>query len=130
MPGLFSRRKGDSTSTSSQRIVERYLNEALIGGSPEALETTVGKDCQLRQIVPRFWNAFADRRVTINQIFPSADGQCVAVNVAMEARHVGPVANIEPTGKQVTLHGTFLYRLADGKIVEFWLTWDWRPLMH
>lgn len=128
--GLFSRRKSQTSVHPSQRIVERYINEALIGGSTEALEATVSNDCQLRQIVPRFWNAFADRRVTINQIFPSADGQFVAVNVAMEARHVGPLLNIEPTGKTVTLNGTFLYRLADGKIVEFWLSWNWLPLVQ
>jgi predicted ester cyclase len=117
------------SENTSQQIVERYLHEALIGGSPEALETTVS-NARLKQIVPVFWSAFADRRVTVHQSFTSADGQLVAFHISMDARHVGPWLDIEPTGKAVTLTGTGLDRVVDGKIAEFWVSWNWLPLLQ
>ena len=113
----------------SQQVVEQYLHEALMGGSPEALEATVS-DSGLKRIIALFWSAFADRRITVRQIFTSADGQLVAAHVSMEARHVGPWLTIEPTGKTVTLEGTGLLRVTEGKIAEFWISWDWLPLLR
>lgn len=127
--GLLSRRKPRITEHPSQHIVERYIHEAFIGGSPGVLEATVS-DEQLRRIVPVFWNAFADRRMTINHIFTSADSQLVAANATFEGRHVGPWLNIQPTGKAVTLETTAIFRVVDGKISERWLTWDWLPLVR
>jgi hypothetical protein len=47
--GLFGR-KSQTSVQANQRIVERYLNDALWGGSLEALEATVSNE-QLRQRV-------------------------------------------------------------------------------
>jgi predicted ester cyclase len=113
----------------SQQVVERYIHEALMGGSPEALEATVSQS-DLKRIIPVFWSAFADRRITVRQMFTSADGQLVASHLSMEARHVGPWLTIEPTGKAVTLEGTGVVRVADDKIAEFWITWNWLPLLQ
>ena len=141
--GLFGRRRKAESQTSvhpNQRIVERYLNEALWGGSREALEATVSHEGLIHEGllkgysflagVPRFWNAFADRRGTNELLFTSADGQWVGAYLTMEARHVGPWFDIQPTGKTVTLRCTALYRLTDGKISDAWLTWNWLPLVQ
>jgi predicted ester cyclase len=109
--------------------VERYLTDALWGGSLEALEATVSNE-ELRQRVSLFWHAFADRRGTNELPFTSADGQWVATYLTLEARHVGPFLDIQPTGKTVTLRCTAIYHLADGKINDFRLTWNWLPLVQ
>lgn len=47
-----------------------------------------------------------------------AEGDQVAVRWTMHGTHSGELLGIPPTGKQVTLTGITIYRLADGKIVE------------
>jgi predicted ester cyclase len=142
--GLFRRRRKAESQTAvhpNQRIVERYMNEAFLGGSREALEATVSHEGRIHEGltnrgfsflegVPRVWNAFADRRGTIELPFTSPDGQWVGASFTMEARHVGPWLSIQPTGKTVTLRGTALYRLTDGKISDVWVTWNWLPLVQ
>jgi predicted ester cyclase len=112
----------------SQQVVERYIKEALAGGSTEVLEATASNG-HLKQFLPVFWSAFADRRITVHQIFTSADGHMVACTISMEASHVGPWLGIPPTGKVVTLECTGLVQVADGKIADLWVTWDWLPLL-
>jgi epsilon-lactone hydrolase len=130
MGGLFSRRKRQATEHPSQQIVERYTNEAFLGGSPEALEATVSEDCFVRKTLPLFWSAFADRSGKADVRITSADGQYVAQNFTLNARHVGPWLDFQPTGKQVTLDATAIFRLANDKIVDLWVTWDWLPLQR
>jgi acetyl esterase/lipase len=110
--------------------VERYTNEAFLGGSPEALEATVSEDCFLRKTLPTFWRAFADRSGQADVRVTSADGEYVAQHFTLTARHVGPWLDVQPTGKQITLDATAIFRLAHGKIVDLWVTWNWLPLQQ
>ena len=35
---------------------------------------------------------------------------------------------IAPTGKRVSLTGVRTFRIAEGKIAEYWVLWDWPGL--
>jgi predicted ester cyclase len=45
-------------------------------------------------------------------------------------RHKGDLMGIAPTGKQMTVTGINVYRLARGKLVERWGTWDQFGMMQ
>lgn len=69
-----------------------------------------------------FLNAYPDIRLTIEDEF--AEGDKVIVRFTMTGTHQGELLGIPPTGKQVKLAGTSIYRLANAKIAEIWLLID------
>ncbi len=79
--------------------------------------TAVGADA-FRQLMGVFDAAFPGHRVTVEQVL--ADGEFVSVLHTHTAVHNGPFMEIPPTGRQVKVNGLELFRLCNGKIVEFW----------
>ncbi|MSP12375.1 MAG: hypothetical protein EXR62_05390 [Chloroflexi bacterium] len=59
-----------------------------------------------------------------------AEGDRVAVRFTFHAAHQGVFMGIPPTGKQVSVPGIIIYRIADGKIAEHWLQMDAMALMQ
>jgi steroid delta-isomerase-like uncharacterized protein len=69
------------------------------------------------------WNtAMPDSRVTIEDVV--AEGDSLAVRVTYRGTHTGPLMNIPPTGKSVTISGINVFRFADGKAAEQWANVD------
>lgn len=79
--------------------------------------TAVGAD-SFRQLLNMFDAAFPGHRVVVEGM--TAEGEYVSVLHTHTAVHNGPFMEIPPTGRQVKVNGLELYRLCDGKIVEFW----------
>ena len=71
-----------------------------------------------KQLLGVFDTAFPGHRVTVQNV--TAEGDYVAVLHTHTATHTGQFMNIPPTGKPITVNGLELFRLTDGKIVEFW----------
>jgi predicted ester cyclase len=49
-----------------------------------------------------------------------AEGDKVVQVATMSGRHIGPLAGLEPTGKQFAVRHVYIWRIADNKIVEHW----------
>ena len=49
-----------------------------------------------------------------------ADGDKVIALVSYRGTHQGAFMGIPPTGKQVTVAGINIFRIANGKLVEHW----------
>lgn len=49
-----------------------------------------------------------------------AEGDKVVTRIKASGTHTGDFLGIAPTGKQVTMTGTAVHRIANGKIVEHW----------
>ena len=49
-----------------------------------------------------------------------AEGDKVVQVATMSGRHTGPLAGREPTGKKFAVRHVYIWRIADGKIVEHW----------
>lgn len=79
--------------------------------------TAVGADA-FRQLMGLFDTAFPGHRVAVEQVL--AEGEFVSVLHTHTAVHNGPFMEIPPTGRQVKVNGLELFRLCNGKIVEFW----------
>jgi predicted ester cyclase len=83
----------------------------LFGGTSHGLDA-------FKQIWGLFGSAPPGHCVTIEAII--AEGDMVAVLHTHDAKHTGPFMGIPPTGRELVEPGTELYRVVDGKIVEFW----------
>jgi ketosteroid isomerase-like protein len=53
-----------------------------------------------------------------------AEGDSVAVRFIARGTHRGEFAGAAPTGKPFTLNSVVFYRVANGQIVEYRLSWD------
>jgi steroid delta-isomerase-like uncharacterized protein len=62
---------------------------------------------------------FPDFRVTMEDLF-AAEGEKVVLRFVFRGTHEGEFTGVAPTGKQVTMAGIDIFRIAGGKIVELW----------
>lgn len=69
-----------------------------------------------------FRSAFPDIHKEIEDLF--AEGDRVALRYRFTGTHEGEFEDIEPTGKEVSTTGIFIYRIEDGRIAESWLNYD------
>lgn len=112
---------GLKSATSPADVVRRYLDEALAGGDSNALEALVpGAD--LRRRVTSLRRAFPDLAVKVRLLI--ADGDWVGVHFTGGGTHLGVFQGVPPTGRAWTAGCTALLRVADGRIVDAWVTWD------
>jgi steroid delta-isomerase-like uncharacterized protein len=62
--------------------------------------------------------AFPDYRVTVED--QVAEGDKVATRWTARGTHKGQFQGMPPTGKQITMSGMTIFRIANGKLVEGW----------
>jgi steroid delta-isomerase-like uncharacterized protein len=72
--------------------------------------------------------AFPDIRLTIEDMI--AEGETVMTRWSCRGTHKGDLSGIAPTGKQITISGVTVARLANGKMAEGWVNWDALGLMQ
>jgi predicted ester cyclase len=96
------------------------IDEVFVGdvGIHDPFMGTMAGIMAFKQLLGMFDAAFPGHRVKVEQVL--AEGDFVSVLHTHTATHTGQFMNIPPTGKQVTVNGLELFRLVNGKIVEFW----------
>ena len=110
-------------------LLERFVDQAVRvhPGTPGAAPDTEGID-ELRAAVHRIRGTFPDLRIELDQTV--AEGDLVAARWTATGTHTGTLAGIAATGSAVRWSGTDLYRLGDGKVVEWWRNDDFVWLLH
>ena len=93
------------------------------GGMPEPVR---GVDAW-KQMASAYFQAFPDMQFTLEDLI--AEGDKVAVRWTWRATHKGEFQGVAATGKQVTVGGTGLYRITDGRMAEEWVNDDIFGLM-
>jgi steroid delta-isomerase-like uncharacterized protein len=83
---------------------------------------------EMKQLMVVLGTAFPDKRYTINDLI--AEGDKVVARWTLQATHKGDYMGIPATNKQVTITGTYVIRIADGKQIEWWLEADFLGLMQ
>ncbi len=81
-----------------------------------------------KQFMSGYFVAFPDARFTIEDIL--AEGDRVVARWTVRGTHKGELSGIPPTGKQVTVTGMWILRVAGGKIAEQWGIFDALGLMQ
>ena len=105
----------------NKAFIRRYFEALNRDKSPAMLDQWVA-DEQLKQYIATVEAAFPNYQFAIEDLL--AEGDKVAVRVTSELEHRGQLMGFPPTGKRATISGIFLYRIADGKIVESWIQSD------
>ena len=75
-----------------------------------------------------FRNGFTDLRVTEEQFI--AEGDKVVGRFVAQGTHQGEFMGVPATGKQITISGINIVRIADGMIAEHWVNLDAMGLMQ
>ena len=71
-----------------------------------------------KQVLSMYLAAIPDVHFTLEDVI--AEGDRVVTRQTYRGTHQGKLMGIPPTGKQVTLTGIAISRIADGKVVEQW----------
>jgi steroid delta-isomerase-like uncharacterized protein len=118
--------------TTNKQIVQRIYDELINQENPVVIDEVFAAnvivhdpfldDAQgvaaFRQLLGLFDSAFPHHRVQINALI--AEGEYVVVLHTHTATQRGPFMGLPPTGRTVVVNGLELFRLEDGKVVEFW----------
>jgi steroid delta-isomerase-like uncharacterized protein len=72
--------------------------------------------------------AFPDMHFTVHDVI--AEGDKVAARWTLTATHKGEFQGIPPTNKKLTLWGINIDRVAGGKFVEGWVSFDMLSMMQ
>ena len=130
------------SSEQNKTIVRRLLEEPWkgdLGVNDELVDPKyVGHDPALpeplhgpggfKENISTYRAAYSDARITVDEQI--AAGDKVATRWTGRGKHDGDLMGIGPTGKQVTVSGLTLSRLANGKVVEEYTNWDTFGMMQ
>lgn len=111
----LARRIADEVWTQGKlEVIDEVIAEDFVGLNPTDGEIR-GRD-GFRQLVERYRSAFPDTTMRITGIV--AEGNVVASHWRATGTHTGELMGIAPTGREVTVEGTVIDRVEDGRIVE------------
>lgn len=115
-------------------IARRFIEGVLGGQNPAAFDEIVDENIRIstglkpngfiegkqeyRSILTKFGSAFTNGRLTITDIFASADGERVVVMFDAYATHTGEMFGVSPTGIEVPMIETHIMRFRNGKLIE------------
>jgi predicted ester cyclase len=119
----------------NKALAERYL-EGVDSYDTKRFDDVMSADCriyfpgsfepisreQLKQLVSGFYKAFGDITHKVEDMI--AQGDKVLVRTTDSATHIGEFMGLSPTGKAVKFGELHLFRMKDGKIVEYWIQED------
>ena len=124
----------------NKAVVDRFIREVFVEGRPEAVDELVAEDFVphtwgqmaegrdgLRQAMERVARGVADARMTVEDVI--AEGDRVAVRLTSQARQVGELMGMPPSGREYRIEEIHIFRLRDGQIVEHWHQADFLGMM-
>lgn len=123
----------------ARRLVEEAFNEGRLDVTEELVASDfVGHDPSLpeevrgpagvKEVIAGYRAAFPDIQITIEDQI--ADGDLVVTRWRATGTHQGELMGMPATGKQATVTGITIDRIADDQIVESWDNWDTLGLMQ
>ncbi len=123
-------------SAEEHKAIARRAYEIFSSGPLEAIDEVIAPDLVdhnaqpgqaggiegTRQLLGMLRAAFPDLRFTPEDLI--AEGDRVVARVTLTGTHQGAFQGLPPTGKQVTISGIEIVRIANGKAVERWGQFD------
>jgi steroid delta-isomerase-like uncharacterized protein len=123
----------------NKHLVQLFMDEVWNQMNPDAVDRFVapgmidhsgrgsGREA-VKQAVRLFATAFPDWHTTVEDLI--AEGDKVVMRGVSSGTHHGLFMGIPATGRQVTVPGIHIMRIADGKIVEHWAQGDYLGMMR
>ncbi len=130
-------------SAENKALARRLVEEAFNAGRLDVTDELVASDylghdpslpeevrgpAGVKELIAGYRAAFPDIHVTIEDQI--ADGDLVVSRWSAKGTHQGELMGMPATGKQATVTGITIDRIADGRIVESWDNWDTLGLMQ
>jgi steroid delta-isomerase-like uncharacterized protein len=106
----------DELMSPSHAMHDNHLPDSGVG--PEAYKRNVA----------RFVTGFPDVRFTVEDMV--AENDKVAVAWTLSGTHQGEFRGISPSGKKVSLEGITIHHIANGKIMDSYVSADYLGLMQ
>ena len=120
----------------NKALARRFFEEVASQHNPDLVDELFSEDYVLhdpgnpmvqdretfKQFLTGHYAAFPDAKWTVEDVV--AEGDRVVVRWTFTGTHQGELLGIPPTGKQVSMSGITIYRVADGKIAEEWAVSD------
>ena len=102
----------------AQANFERFLAADYLDHNPPPIPVaTIAREA-VKEYSATFRTALADfHHVIEDQI---AEGDKVVSRITAYGTHVGEFFGVMPTGRQLTMTGVAIHRIADGRLVEHW----------
>ena len=114
------RRVTEEPWTGDYSAIDELVAPDFVGHDPA--QPDIGGPQGVKEFYDQFRTGFPNARVKIDQQLE--DGDYVASRWTGTGTHQGEVFGIAATGKQVTVTGTTISRIAGGKLAEEWTNWD------
>jgi steroid delta-isomerase-like uncharacterized protein len=102
-------------------VVDELVDESYVGHDP-SLPGPLDGPQGFKDNVSMFRAAYSDARITVDDQI--AEGDTVASRWTGRGTHDGELMGVPASGKQVTVSGIVVSRVANGKVVEEWTNWD------
>ena len=130
-------------SEANKAIFRRYFDEVLNAGRIELIDELIASDYvshyptgydfgggpeDVKQIVSTVRGGFPNVHFHIEDLLAEEDR--VVGRWTFRGTHRGDFMGIAPSGKNVSVVGIAIYRIADGRIAEAWVAWDALGLMQ
>jgi steroid delta-isomerase-like uncharacterized protein len=121
----------------NRAIARRYIDEFWSRGNVAAVDELIATDYVVhdpgtpgraggtdgeKQVHAMYRSVFPDLRFSVDDVL--GEGDRAVVRWTARGTHRGELLGIAPTGKLITIPGTSIVRIANGKIAEHWLNWD------
>jgi predicted ester cyclase len=121
------------TLEANKEVVRRLIEEGFNQGNLEAIDEIVSPDVvthnpiildapsgsdSIRGGIEMIHKAFSDIKVEIHDIL--AEGDRVATFLQMSGTNIGDYRRGGATGKSLSFRAFFIWRIADGRLVESW----------
>lgn len=132
-------------ATENEQIVRRLVEDSVNANRPDALDTAVDPDVRvhpgtpgaapdtrgiedLRAAFRAFHTVFPDLHVELHDVITADDR--VAARWTASGTHLAELAGVPATGRFVRWGGIDVYRLVEGKIVDWWRNEDFVGLLR
>ena len=122
------RRLYEEVDKGNLSAMDEFFAPNLVDHNPPPIPGLVPGLKGIKQAFNMFLTAHADGAHTIEDMI--AEGDKVVVRITGHGTHTGEFLGSPPTGKQLTMTGIAIYRIAGGKIVERWAEHNLLGLMH
>jgi predicted ester cyclase len=96
---------------------DELIHPDFVDHEPTHADQPTGPD-SVKETVRHLHAGFGELRFDVEDEI--AEGDKVVQRVTMSGRHTGPLMGREPSGRPFAVRHVYIWRIADGKIVEHW----------
>jgi steroid delta-isomerase-like uncharacterized protein len=102
-------------------LVDEIISPSHALHDPNVSGSAIGPEAYKRQVT-RFMLAFPDLQFSIEDMV--VEKEKVAVAWTISGTHKGEFLGVPPTKKRISIEGISISHLADGKIMDSYISWD------